>query len=107
MFFEKKICRAGSSSDTLSQEEQNATEATGNWENEEWMVVAKESTGKYIKEASHGAEALKNILTLPSKGRRDMGRKSLGTCCSREREAVTLDLFLLKSKCENVDAELT
>lgn len=98
MFSEKNVCSAGSSSDRLSQEEQNATKAISNWENEEWMVVEKESTGEYIKEAPNRAEALKNILTLPSKERRDIGRKSFGTCGSREREAVTVDLFLLKSK---------
>lgn len=62
------------------------------------MVAEKESTGEYIKAAPNGAEALKSILTLPLKGRRDVGRKSLGTCGSREREAVKIDLFLLKSK---------
>lgn len=107
MFSEKKICRAGSSSDRLSQEEQNETEATGNWENEEWVVVERESTREHIKEAPNGAEALKNILTLLSKGRRDIGTKSLGTCGSRGREAVAVALFLLKSKRDNVDAELT
>jgi len=84
MFFKQKICRAGSSSDKLGQEEQTATKATGNWENEEWMVVEKESTGECIKEAPNGAEVLKNILALALKGRRDIGRKSLGTCGSRE-----------------------
>lgn len=98
MSSEKKICRAGSSTDRLSQEEQNATKAIGNWENEDWMMVEKDSTGEYVKESSNGAEALKNVLTLPSKRRRDIGRKSLGTCGSREREAETVDLFLLKSK---------
>ena len=54
------------------------------------MVVEKENTGEYIKDTPNGAEALKNILTLPSKGRRDIGRKSLVTCASREREAMTI-----------------
>lgn len=98
MFSEKKMYRAGNSSDRLSQEEQNAAKAISSWENEEWVMKEKECTGDYMKEAPNGAEALKNILTLPSKGRRDIGKKLLGTCGSREREAVTAALFLLKSK---------
>lgn len=61
------------------------------------MVVEKESTAECTIEAPNGAEALKNMLTSSSKGRRDIGRKSFGTCGSGEREAVTVDLVLPKS----------
>lgn len=59
------------------------------------MVV--ENTVEYIGKASNGAEVLKNI-NLPLKGTRDTGSKSLGICGSREREAVVVDLFSLKSR---------
>lgn len=62
MSSEKNICRTGSSRDRLSLEEQS-----GSWENEEWMVVEKESTGEYLKAAPNGAEALRNMPTLPWK----------------------------------------
>lgn len=61
------------------------------------MVVEMENTGECTIEAPNGAEAVKTMLTLPSKGKRDIGMKSFGTCGSGEREAVTVDLVLPKS----------
>lgn len=65
MFSDKEICRAGSNRDTLKQ---SAAKMISNQENEVWIVVEKESIGEYIKEDPNGAEALKNVPTLPQRG---------------------------------------
>lgn len=57
------------------------------------MVVEKESIGEHIKEAPNGAEVLKNMQE-----RRDTGKKSLGIHGSRQREALTAGLFVLRSR---------